>query len=186
LPYPQGFPTPSASGKLENIIPWLDTTSEDQLQPDFSAPTAIVATLSGIPSALLGITSDIPLRSWTQRPVNGEWSQTEIACHLRDVEREVNLPRLEQIAQKDNPFIPGIDTDAWAEERNYRDQDGPTALRDFITTRQDTLNLLASLKSEDWQRPAHHAIFGPTDLREIAGIIAGHDRLHIRQAHTLL
>jgi FMN phosphatase YigB (HAD superfamily) len=186
LPYPQDFPAPSASGVLEDIIPWLDSTSEDQLQPDYGSPEAIEATLRGIPSALLGITSNLLTDAWIQRPENDEWCLTEITCHLRDVEREVNLPRLEKIIREDTPFIPGIDTDAWAEERDYRSQDGVEALRDFVVTRQETLALMTNLSDPDWKSPAQHAIFGPTDLREIASIIAGHDRLHIRQAHAML
>lgn len=185
-PYPPDFPAPSAAGDLEDIIPWIEATPEKQLQAEYRLPSAIIATLSGIPSALLGLTASLPLDNWAYQPENGEWSLTEVICHLRDVEREVNLPRLQEIIQKEQPFIPGIDTDAWADERNYAIQDGSAALREYIAARQETLDLLSNLKSTDWQRPAQHAIFGPTDLREIASIIAGHDRLHIRQVHMLL
>jgi hypothetical protein len=48
----------------------------------------------------------------------------------------------------------------------------------------ETLGILASLNPDDWERPAQHAIFGPTDFLEIASFIAEHDRLHIRQAYS--
>ncbi len=184
--YPDDLPAPSASGKLEDIIPWIDTTPEEKLTPNYSASSAIIATMTGLPSALLALTADIPIETWKLSPDKNEWSLTEIACHLRDVEREINLPRLQQITTEENPFIPGIDSDIWAKERDYQSQDGFAALRDFVATRMETLALLASLSTDDWQRPAQHAIFGPTDLREITSFIAGHDRLHIRQTYALI
>ena len=186
LPYPDQFPAPSASGGLEDIIPWLDSTSEAELTPEYAVPSAITATLNGIPAALLALTTELPSQAWKQRPNADEWSLTEITCHLRDVEHEVNLPRLEKISQEDTPFIPGIDYDVWAAERDYQSQDGPAALNDFVAARIKTLELIAQLSPDDWQRPAQHAIFGPTDLHEIASIIAGHDRLHIRQTYALI
>ena len=132
------------------------------------------------------MTANLSVEAWKQRPQDDDWSLTEIACHMRDVEREINLPRLQKIMQEDTPFIPGVDSDVWAAERKYQTQDGITALQDFVGVRMETLDLLASLSPEDWQRPVQHAIFGPTDLREIASFMAGHDRLHIRQTHALL
>jgi FMN phosphatase YigB (HAD superfamily) len=186
LPYPDEFAAPSASGALKDIIPWLDSAPEEGLIPDYSSPSAITGTMRGIPSALLALIADLPFEAWRQRPLAGEWSLTEVVCHLRDVEREINLPRLKKITKEDNPFIPGVDSDVWAVARGYQSQDGLAALRDFVSVRMETLDLLDSLSPDDWQRPVQHAIFGPTSLREIASFIAGHDRLHIRQAHTLI
>jgi hypothetical protein len=115
-----------------------------------------------------------------------EWCQTEVLCHLRDVEVEVNLPRLTELIQNTDPFLPGIDSDSWAEERGYVNQDGPLALQGFITSRIQTLQLLDGLSPEDWERPARHAIFGPTSLSELVSIMAGHDQLHIRQLYQLV
>jgi FMN phosphatase YigB (HAD superfamily) len=182
--YPEDFPTPSASGNLEDLIPWLESTPEDQIQPDYTQPSAITATMRGVTAALSSMSDGLSAQAWTRRPNDDKWSLTEIACHQRDVESEINLPRLKTIIDTENPFIPGIDSDAWAAERHYQSQDGPAALADFVTMRMQTLTLLNNLSPADWQRPAQHAIFGPTDLREIASIIAGHDRLHIRQVYA--
>lgn len=105
----------------------------------------------------------------------------EIICHLRDVDAEVNLPRLKAILSNENPFIAGIDTDNWAEARNYRAQDGMAALKSFMTTRINILDQLESLTPNDWQRAARHAIFGHTTLQELMEFVATHDQAHIRQ-----
>ena len=121
-----------------------------------------------------------------QRPAEDEWSLTEILCHLRDTEGEVNLPRVQTIISEDNPLVQGVDTDVWAQERRYIRQDGPQALADFSDTRIKTLELLADLPPEDWQLPARHTIFGPTHLQELMNFTARHDRLHLRQINDLL
>ena len=56
----------------------------------------------------------------------------EIISHLRDVEREVNLPRIQTFLREENPFITADDTDLWVAERGYATQDGKAVLEDFI------------------------------------------------------
>ena len=96
------------------------------------------------------------------------------------------MPRLQSITQDENPFIPGVDSDAWAAERNYAKQDGAQALSEFLAVRMETLALLDELSTTDWQLPARHAIFGPTDLNELASFMARHDRLHILQVYETI
>ena len=182
--YPDGLPIPEASGALEDIIPWLEGVPEDDLMPNYGLPSAVIGTMRGAPSALLGLTSIVPQEAWNKPQVADEWSLTEIACHLRDVEKEINLARLKKIISEDNPFIPGVDSDAWALSRDYRAQDGPAALHDFVSTRIETLDILSNLAPADWKRPVQHAIFGPTNLAEIASFMGGHDRLHVRQSYA--
>jgi len=184
--FPKGMPSPDQSGALEDVLPWLDSLPPDSLQPDFSSTSATTATLRGCAAALKSMAAAFPLHLWNECPEPDEWCLTAVFCHLRDVEREVYLPRLQAITAQDNPFIVGIDTDAWADERMYKDQKGSAALEDFIQARLETLERLDRLSEDDWKRPARHAIFGPTDLKELAGIMAGHDRLHTRQVYETI
>lgn len=110
---------------------------------------------------------------------------TEIFGHLRDVDREVNLPRLRKIMADDNPFIASAATDDWVKERQYARQEGHSSLAEFTVERKELLALLADLQS-GWKRPARHAIFGPTNLQELVGFIAEHDRAHVKQAREAL
>jgi hypothetical protein len=122
-------------------------------------------------------------QQWTRRPAEKEWSLTEILCHLRDVDSEVNLPRLEKITTEDAPFIAGMATDPWAEERDYFHQSGPEALALFIQNRSQITALLDQLDPAGWQRIARHAIFGPTTLEELIRFITTHDIVHMRQGY---
>jgi FMN phosphatase YigB (HAD superfamily) len=179
-PYAEAH-NPTAAGRLEDFLPWQDSLSVGSLQPDYTSPYAMQATLLSTPAALDSLSRNLVFADWCIRPTQDEWSPTEILCHLRDVEREVNLPRLQMVLKEKNPFLPGMDTDPWAEERRYITQSGPHALHKFTAARLELLDLLRAASPEDWQRPARHAIFGPTHLAEIVSIIAGHDRLHIQQ-----
>lgn len=124
-------------------------------------------------------------RDWSRRPSEEEWSLNEIACHLRDVEREVHQARVRALMAEDGAFLPGVDADEWAEPRNYRAQDGRVALAEFLTARRETIDLLSPLPVEVWNRQGQHTFFGPTSMHEIVYLAAQHDRLHARQIEAL-
>lgn len=178
---PEGASQPNAQGTLDDLLDWLDRTPLETLQPDYQHTSAILHTLRSTPALLDSICRELPDDNWLLRPAKTEWSPVEIVCHLRDVDQEVNLPRLRKVLNEDNPFLPGEDTDPWAEERQYICQSGPQSLQRFTARRLELLNVLEVLSEEDWQRPARHAIFSRTTIQELAEIIASHDRLHVQQ-----
>ena len=186
IPLPEGADAPSASGNLADVLPWLDSTPEEKLQPDYTTPTAMLAILRSTPAALDSLCRPLSEKVRKTRPQPNEWCLTEILCHLRDVDQGVNAPRVIKVLENENPFLPGEDTDRWAEARNYMLQDGLEALKQFTACRMKLLDTLEAMPAESWKRPARHAIFGPTDLAEMVGIISGHDRLHIQQVHQVL
>jgi hypothetical protein len=181
-----GGNAPSKVGKIEELIPWLEQASPQALQAEYNNPNAWLAILRSTPAGLDGFCRGLEGFDWATRSHPDEWSLTEVLCHLRDVDQEVNLPRLRKVLAETNPFLPGEDTDRWAEVRQYCFQDGPQALCQFIATRSELVDLLESLAAEDWQRPARHAIFGPTRLQELVNIFAAHDRVHMEQVYELL
>lgn len=177
---------PSASGSLGDILPWIDSTPVESLRPNFNRPDSLMAILYSTPAALDSICRNLPDAVWNASPQPGEWCLTEIACHLRDVEQEVNIPRVRRMLGESNPFLSGEDTDPWAEVRGYRFQDGLEALRQFIAARLEMIAMLEAMPQDCWQAPARHAIFGPTTLLEVVSIQCAHDRAHIQQVHQVL
>lgn len=174
-------PQPAGHGSLDDFLAWapvvLPGLPEAPHAPARALPYLLAGNLAAANQALAGW----PERLWTRRPGGAEWSLTEIVCHLRDVEREVNLPRLHAVVEQANPFISGADTDPWAQARDYQSQSGPAALASFTAARKSTLRYLRSQPEDIWTRTARHAIFGPTELREIVGWILDHDRIHLDQ-----
>jgi FMN phosphatase YigB (HAD superfamily) len=177
---------PHGFGSLSDLLPWLDSTPEEDLRPEYDQPESRLAILRATPAVMDALTLGLDQANWMENPQPGEWSITEIMCHMRDVDAEVNLPRLKKVLQEENPFLPGIDSDQWAHERLYYCQNGQEALSDFIAWRLQLLEIMTKLELEEWLRSASHAIFGPTNLIELANIIVRHDRMHVRQAFESL
>ena len=178
----QELPTAAGRGNIQGLIPWIDSVVNDKLGLNYNHLETMLAVLRTTPAVLHTYGAAFEPANWEDQLQPGEWSYTEIMCHLRDVDSEVNLPRIMQVLNEENPFLPGIDSDKWAHERLYYCQNGPDALKDFTNTRIKLLEILDSLQPSDWQRPASHAIFGPTNLKELVNIIVGHDQVHIQQA----
>jgi hypothetical protein len=168
-------------GNLADLRRYLET-EDTPTKVDFSSPSALVAALQAAPAFFHHLTRTVHPDKWALRPAEREWSLTEIMCHLRDVDAEVNLPRVEAVLSEVNPLIAGQDTDPWAEERQYIQQDGAAAFRDYVLSRRKFVEELKALSPQDWERPARHTIFGPTQLRELVGFMSEHDRSHILQA----
>jgi len=186
LTAPEGAESTIAYDSLDEFLPWLDSIPPEELSPNSSTTGAILANLAGAATAIDTLSRKMPASAWIKKPHPNEWSLVEILCHLRDVEAEVNLPRIRKVIQESNPFIPGKDTDPWASERQYILQDHTEALSSFMSTRIELLSILENLAPDDWQRPARHAILGPTHIQELVGIITSHDRLHIQQAYQVV
>ena len=123
---------------------------------------------------------------WHCCPEAGEWSLTEVACHLRDVEREVHQPRFRALIEADGAFLAGAVADDWVQQRRYREQHGPTALDAFLEARGETLQMLRALPSPIWQRKGQHSFFGPTSMHELLFLAVQHDGAHWEQIQKLL
>lgn len=178
---PAGWTPPEARGPIDQVLPWLEELEREEITPTFADPNANRVVLRSTPAALDAFRREMSVENWHTRPAEGQWCPAEILCHLRDVDREVNLPRLEKILAEENPFLPGMDTDSWARERDYVHQDGLLAFAQFVAARQKMVDLISAPDFNGWDRMARHAILGPTRLSELLGISAAHDRLHLHQ-----
>jgi FMN phosphatase YigB (HAD superfamily) len=178
---------PFRGGSLDDVLQWLENEAPHLVNPDAAnQPSSVLARLKGHLGAFLSMLSSLDDESWTGCPRSGEWSPVEIVCHLRDVELEVNQPRIQAVLDQQNPFVHAADPDAWAAERAYASQPPLPALQAFVDARKETISRLEAIDSGEWLRPARHALFGPTTLREIAAIIADHDLRHLTQLRACL
>lgn len=182
---------PTGRGSLGALRSWLEKTNLSALEHDLSTPDSLIAVLLSTPAGISGLLPCLSDRKQAsgpdlkRRPVSDEWCLTEVLCHLRDTEIEINLPRLHMLLELDEPFIPARNTDKWAEERDYKNQDPISAFDDFLSARLCTLELLQGL-TDEWQRKARHAIFGPTNLLELVKFMVEHDKLHVRQIYATI
>lgn len=145
----------------------------------------LLAELAAFRERLIGLLAD-GAADWSRRPSEFEWSLTEVACHLRDVEREVHQPRFDAILTGEGAFLAGVDADEWAGPRNYRGQDGRTAAVEFAAARAETIAWLTPLPADVWDRQGQHTFFGPTSLHELVYLAVQHDRVHEAQIGQLV
>jgi len=179
---PANTARPVGQGDLAQFLAWArDKKGLKDVEPLPVTSRSARAQQTGTLAVMQEIARGLNQVDWQRRPAPEAWSVTEIVCHLRDVELEVNLPRLRRVLEESNPFISAIDSDVWATERDYQAQPGPAALAAFVTARRETLAWLNGRSDADWERPARHAIFGPTTLQELVSFTNEHDRLHLRQ-----
>lgn len=180
-------PAPGYSGgDLQALANWLEGAQEETEPERYRGREVILARLEGNLAALCSISRSIAAEVWQRRPAPQEWAPAEIISHLRDVEREVNLVRLEAILGGDRPHLSAPDTDRWASERAYLKQDGLRAMSDLCELRKSLVERLRGISEEEWHLPALHTLFGPTDLAEVMSIAAEHDIVHLAQLRTAL
>ena len=185
-PASKSGPEADFHGDLQDLCSLLESTDPSKLEPSYKSLDSILSILSSTPAVLRGLSRKVDSSLWSLPSDSGEWTFTELICHLRDTEREIHQIQIKLLKENSEPFIPRPDTGIWANQRNYLQEDGEAALREYITARRETLNLIKSFDPADWSRKARHAIFGPTAFLEVIGFIADHDRLHVQQAWRIL
>lgn len=169
-------------GSFEDCLAWIDNdVRRQEFSLTFSEVDSLLAMLRATPAALDTILKQCDPKLVSLRPQKNEWSIQEVISHLRDVDAEVNLPRFESILSNTVKFIPAIDTDAWAEQRNYRNDRLQEALEKYFSARESLIQLITPLKKVDLERTVNHSVFGPTRLGELVKFILIHDQNHIRQ-----
>ena len=142
-------------------------------------PAMIEPQLRGNIGALYGYIDDIPQTFWHQRPDPKEWSIIQILCHLVNSEDRNERKRLNLILEQTNPFI--VQPDLPGPDIRVCNDNAYDILQNFMTTRQETIELIKGFTADDWNRTARHSIFGLTTMLEMAHFTAQHDRLHLRQ-----
>lgn len=118
------------------------------------------------------------------RPEPARWSALEVLCHLRDVDLEVYLPRLERVLVEEQPLLQALNMDD-AESR-YREASAQPALDAWRPARARLLARLAPLTPREWARMATHSMHGPQTLADMVRQWADHDLSHRRQIAAAL
>jgi FMN phosphatase YigB (HAD superfamily) len=173
-------------GNLDDLRIWLESLDLSVLEASYKSTDSILAILLSTPAILQSLLSGLGSQALAHQPAEDEWALIEVLCHLRDTEREIHQQQLLTLLKDSHPFVPRPDAPVWAKQRKYLDEDGPSALREFTAARIATLAQLKGLEDGIWSRKARHAIFGPTNFREVVGFMAEHDRLHIKQVWNIL
>jgi hypothetical protein len=147
---------------------------KNALKIQASTPSRIERLIKGVPRARLA-----------KQPVPGKWSVVEILAHLADAEI-VGGYRMRFILGAPGTPIVAYDQNRWAEAENYPKRDPQMSLRVFRTLREANLNLLKSLRPEQWKHFGLHSERGEESIERITQMFAGHDINHLRQIEGIL
>ena len=116
---------------------------------------------------------------WSQTPEPGRWSAAEILGHMRDVDRDVLVPRIRLVLAGAHE-VP----DVKLEKRNPHgkgERDPSRILGEWREARSTLIELLRPVGPPEWGRVVFHPVRGPLPLGEMVRGLAEHDLSHRRQ-----
>ena len=120
----------------------------------------------------------------TAHPIPGKWSACEIVQHLADSEMNSAI-RIRRLLIEDNPVILGYDQEDYATRFNYNERDFGPALDALRGARATTVQLLARMTDDDWQREGTHTESGRYTAEDWLRIYAAHAHNHAAQIQRL-
>lgn len=123
--------------------------------------------------------------SWEGVP-SEPFTAIEQVCHVRDIEIEGYQVRFRRTLAEPSPFLPSIDSEPIAKERNYGAANVDQVFASFRAARSDTIGLLRSLDSASFDRRAEFEGYGPVTLRGLVHFLCSHDQQHLSGLQWLL
>ena len=144
-----------------------------------------VARLESMPAFLGAALASVPAHDLARQTVPGEFSLVEHACHLRDLEREGYLVRVQRMLAEREPVLAGFDGGAVAAARDYPSQDAFTAAREFAAARAQLVARIAKLTPQELAR---EGTFGDRRVcfADVISMMVEHDRGHREEMEQLL
>ncbi|MGH9943976.1 MAG: DinB family protein, partial [Pyrinomonadaceae bacterium] len=109
----------------------------------------------------------------------------EHLCHLRDLEREGYAERIRRLLVETDPFLPDVDGDRLAKERDYNRQDFARAHAGFAGARAANVAALNVLSPEQLGRAGTLEGVGPVTLGRLLELMRDHDDAHRRELRDL-
>jgi hypothetical protein len=146
----------------------------------------ILESLLAMPAVLRDASRRISPGDLVRAPADGGFGLLEQACHLRDLEQEGYLVRIERILAEERPRLADFDGAKVAAERNYIAQDFRSAVDDFDRSRSQVVGRLRGLSDQQLNRPAEFGGLGVIDLRRVVDMMLEHDAGHRLEIEQLL
>jgi len=123
--------------------------------------------------------------SWEGVP-SEPFTAIEQVCHVRDIEIEGYQVRFRRTLAEESPFLPSIDSEPIAKQRDYGAADVARVFASFRAARAETLALLRSLDAAKFDRAAEFEGYGPVTLRGLVHFLCSHDQQHLSGLQWLL
>ncbi len=125
-----------------------------------------------------------------QTPVISEgltWNVLDIVAHILENERAMSI-HVHKIRQGRETVPENFDLEKW--NAGLKERMEPRPLEDMLTdleqARVKTLEVLASIKEEEWDLQGHHPLRSRITIEQYYETIAGHDSWHARDIRKAL
>ncbi len=116
------------------------------------------------------------------RPLErGGWTPHQVLAHVRDVELQAFLPRIERLLAEEDPALSDFDEGAWMDAHYDPDESHQAILEAFTAARTRGSGLLRDLSPEGWNRVGRHPLFGRRTLQWWVEYAVSHAQDHILQ-----
>lgn len=142
---------------------------------------SLLGELKAAPQEINRILAENPLPGLQAVRPNGDWNAHQILAHLRDVNREVYFPRLEQIINQVNPNFAEFDGVRWMQEHYDPAEPLEKLLNEFKGQCEGTASWLENLPAADWQRLGTHVSLGCHSFQWWADRMVAHIAEHLAQ-----
>lgn len=168
------------ANEMEMILHFCEQGEDDSTWQGRLAPR-----LRDAPREINDILAGIPFPGLQANRPEGEWNAHQVLVHLRDVNREVYLPRLEQILNLDNPTFPEFDGAQWMTEHYDPAELLDKVLQEFNQQCEDIAGWLECLPGGVWQRQGTHVSLGTHPFHWWAERMVAHISEHLSQLREL-
>jgi DinB superfamily len=117
-------------------------------------------------------------------PSEGAWAIRQVISHMLDAQRVLHF-RINLMLEHENPQLKSLAVFDWANDEKDRPASTLKILADYSASRQDTLNLLDTIRLADWWRMGLHQEFGAVTIRQQASYFAMHEVTHLTEIAKL-
>jgi len=140
----------------------------------------LLAFLEETHEVVRSLTENLTAKELMRKPAKEEFSFLEHVCHLRDIEQEGHGVRIAKLLSEEQPFLPDIDGDKLAAERNYNRQSFDKALSAFTRARRNNIQTIRPLPPESLKRIGVFQNVGTITLEQLVSMMREHDTEHLR------
>jgi hypothetical protein len=146
----------------------------------------LLRSLREMPAWVGGFAAGLSAADEARRPAAGGFAPVEQCWHLADLEREAFAERLRRLREEDRPVLADFDGERAAVERAYLSRTCAEAVAAFAEARRRNLDLLASIRPEEWERAGTQEGAGDVMLCDLPSMMAEHDAAHRREIEAWL
>jgi hypothetical protein len=94
----------------------------------------------------------------------GGWTPHQVIWHVRAVETQAYLPRLERLLARDGAELQDFDGDGWMATRYAADEPWQRIVDDFVAARQEMAARLDAAPVAAWSHTGRHGYWGSRTL----------------------